>query len=188
MEQVNKHLKPYMSWVFMLFLSGFLIVPKLALAQSKIDIYVVYSGTSKKDKKGLKKVIPKSLRTKYYNADLLAVADYSGKQKAISKFNRAKIVIIVGDAPMHLLDGARLSKKLIIFNSKLMTISSDAPSYYLLDKSAGMYGLDRKTHEIVAPDAVAAIVADSKDGTLIVDTDKADIYQTALSLIMAINN
>ena len=62
------------------------------LAGQDIDVYVAYSGRDKKDKRALKKAFPANQSVKINNVDLLALADYSGKQKAIAKLEKAKVM------------------------------------------------------------------------------------------------
>ena len=74
-----------------------------AVAGSGVDVYIVFAGKDKKEKKAIKKAMPDNLTVKFYNIDLLALADYSGKQKAIAKLEKAKVVVFVKDAPHELL-------------------------------------------------------------------------------------
>jgi hypothetical protein len=60
-----------------------------------IDIFVVYSGEDKAINKAVKGALKESYQVKSYNVDLLALADYTGKQKVTSKISKAKLVVFV---------------------------------------------------------------------------------------------
>ncbi|MFQ5564442.1 MAG: hypothetical protein ACE5FO_12845 [Parvularculaceae bacterium] len=61
------------------------------------DIYFVYSGKDRELLKQITRRVPASLSVKSYNIDLLALADYSGKQKVTAKLKRADFVVFVND-------------------------------------------------------------------------------------------
>lgn len=72
---------------------------------SNIDIYLVYSGSEKAIAKSLKKSLSKDYKVKTYNVDMLALADYSGKQKVASKLAKARLVVLIKDKPKEILSG-----------------------------------------------------------------------------------
>ena len=79
-----------------------------------LDVYVVYSGRDRGSKAKLLKLLSKDVKVKTYNVDLLAVADYSGKQKAIGKLQRARTVVFLGKRPSTILKGNKLKRNLIL--------------------------------------------------------------------------
>lgn len=103
--------------------------------QGGTDVYIVHSGKDKEEKSALKKALGGDFKLKFYNVDLLALADYSGKQKAIIKLEKARIVIFIKDAPHELLEGSTLNTKVIIFNSGKDNLKSKVKTLYLLDKT-----------------------------------------------------
>ncbi len=82
------------------------------------DIYLVYSGKDKGVSKELKKALPSDLKVKSYNVDLLAMADYSGKQKAIAKLSRAKLVVLIKEKPKEVLGEAKFPAVIEVDGSK----------------------------------------------------------------------
>lgn len=117
-----------------------------ALAGQDIDVYVAYSGKDKKDKRALKKVFPANLSVKFYNVDLLALADYSGKQKAIAKLEKAKLIVFVKDAPHELLEGSTFKKDIVIFNSAKHGVQSESKTLYIVGKGTTLSdGLKTRT-------------------------------------------
>lgn len=130
-----------------------LVAPSTA---SAVDAYVLYDGKSKKEKKTFLAALPKALSVKSYNVDLLAVADYSGKQKAISKFQKASVVVILLDGPMKVLKGSTVKKDLIIVNSKMATVKSDSWRLHVLAKGTDISKIGKrlKTLEASKTDAL----------------------------------
>jgi hypothetical protein len=84
------------------------------------DIFLVYVGADKKIKKSVKSALPAELKVKSYNASLLAMADYSGKQKAVSKITKAKLVVFITGKPAALLSDSSIPNS--------VTIEGDAQS------------------------------------------------------------
>lgn len=89
-----------------------LIIFLFSLTLSATDAYIAYSSKDKALKSRIEKALS-SLKVKSYNANLLAVADYSGKQKAVGKLERASIVILVGQKVQDIFKGHKFSKKII---------------------------------------------------------------------------
>ncbi len=81
----------------------------LSPAAYAVDIYLVYAGSDKPIQKELKAALSSNFQVKSYNVDMLAMADYSGKQKAISKIAKAKLVVLVNNKPEEALEGAEFS-------------------------------------------------------------------------------
>ena len=69
-------------WLLALVLLG--LVASKAVAQ---DVYILYSGSGKAEKSVLQKSLGKKLKVRTYNVALLALADYSGKQRTLAKLN-----------------------------------------------------------------------------------------------------
>lgn len=103
-----------------------------------VDVYLVYSGSNKAQKTAVMDALPKGIKVKAYNADLLAVADYSGIQKAVAKFDNAEAIIILQDRPMEMLRGATVNKDLYIVESLKTGLASSRWKVYLLKKGADL--------------------------------------------------
>lgn len=114
-----------------------------------VDVYILYDGKSKQTKTTFLEWLHDAISVKSYNVDLLAVADYSGKQKVLTKFNRAKVIVILLDGPMKILEGALLKKGLVIVQSVLGTVKSKKWTLYVLRKGDDLskIGKGRKTLE-----------------------------------------
>lgn len=149
------------------------------------DVYLIYSGKNKADKKLFKKAFPKDIKIKTYNADLLAVADYSGIQKAISKFDKAHVIVILNDRPMEMLKGTRLKKTLIIVQSLKKEVASENLRLYILKEGTDLSALG----EGIRKKDVASIndLADEKEiraaDVLLIDEKTLEIQQAVSQLI-----
>ena len=159
-----------------------IVVP---VAWSGTDVYVIYSGKNKKEKKQLIKTFPKNLSVKSYNADLLAVADYSGIQKAVSKFERAAIIIILKDRPVGLLKGATVKKDLVILQSVKTGVSSSQWQLYVLSQGADISTLgDRIKKRVISKEAdLEDIEAIRASNLLLIDEGGIKMSQ-AVSLLV----
>lgn len=103
------------------------------LAWGGVDVYLIYSGKNKAEKKALMKALPGNVKVKAYNADLLAVADYSGIQKAVAKFDKANAIVVLKDRPMEMLKGATVNKDLFIIHSIKTGLASTEWKVYVLN-------------------------------------------------------
>jgi hypothetical protein len=77
-----------------MFLTLCFVKPSIAKAT---DIYLVYSGANKETKEEIQEALPETIEVKSYNAYLLAIADYSGKQKVIAKLSQAKMIVMLDE-------------------------------------------------------------------------------------------
>lgn len=129
---------------FLVFFIG--ILPLFPLGQSKAqadtEVYVVYSARDKADKDKLMKALPKNISIKAFNIDFLAFADYSGKQKIVSKLNRSKMIIFMGDIPMLLLKKAKITTNLLITQSSKQTIRSKDWTLYIFKQERELEGFE----------------------------------------------
>lgn len=126
--------------------AAMVLIPSTALAQ--LDIYVVYAGNAKVEKDRLIKSLSPSLSVKTYNADLLALADYSGKQKAVAKLQTAKVVVVLQDDPIRMLEGSSLSVPLMVVESTQQTVTSERQVIYVVPLGMDVSGLGGKTLEV----------------------------------------
>jgi hypothetical protein len=99
------------------------------------DVYVVFSGSeSNALKKAVSASLKKALKVKTYNVDMLALADYSGKQKVIAKFSRATVVVFLGDRPLNELKGASFGAHMVITSGAGDDLSTDKIKVYAISK------------------------------------------------------
>ena len=82
------------------------LLPISSVANAEdIDIYFVYASHDKEAQRSLKNAFASEYNVKSYNIDLLAIADYTGRQKAMAKLSQAKVVVLVKDKPRQILAG-----------------------------------------------------------------------------------
>ena len=149
-----------------------------------LDVYVVYAGKVKKQKSQLVKQLPGDLSVKSYNVDLLALADYSGKQKAISKLSKARLVVILEDPPLEILDGSKFKTDLVITNSNQTTVTSDKWTLYVVTDGVDVSKLGKRSKILHAatPGDLQDKDAISSASVVVVDGKALELYQ-AVSLI-----
>ena len=140
------------------------------------DVYVVYSGKGKAFKTEVVRTLKaQKLDVKEYNADLLALADYSGKQKVVTKISRADVVIVIGDKPMKNLKGTKIKSNLIIVSSTSKDVKATEELKYVVDQKTKLTGLSGKQLEVKAAD-------DLKDEDGMEKADILIVHQPAMSL------
>jgi len=131
------------------------------------------------------KALPKNINVKAYNADLLAVADYSGIQKAVSKFEKAGVIVVLRDRPIEMLKAATVNKDLIIVNSEKQGMKSSRWTIYLLDGAADLtpFGADAKKKSVSTLDDLSNSEDLRSSHVLVVDQKKVRIQQVVSSVI-----
>ena len=170
------------NWLITLVL-GFVLCSGVTIpeAWAGLDAYVIYAGKNRKETEAFLKNLPKDLSVKTYNSDLLAVADYSGKQKALTKFQRASVVVMLSGETLMLLRGATLKNKLIIVQSVLAAVKSGARRLYVLSKGTDYSKLANvdKTLDATKPETLNN--SENLEGIdiILVDDKKLDIFLAA---------
>ena len=118
----------------------FLLLGMSAAAAAQ-DVYVVYSGKDRAFKDQIVGGFPAGVNVKQYNADLLALADYSGKQKAVTTISRAEVVVIIGDKPMDILKKSRIRANVLILRSVKKNVKSSGALIYVVGNRTDIRGL-----------------------------------------------
>jgi len=141
-----------------------------------IDIYIAYSGKNKETMKTLKQAFQSHLTVKSYNVDLLALADYTGKQKAIAKLESADLIVIISDAAMESLSGTSLNTDLLVLQSLKATVTSSKVDLRIVKKGTN---LDRqlKTHAVASENDLNDISLLHSFDVLVVDETSIDIHK-----------
>jgi len=93
-----------------------------AVQAADVDIYIAYSNKDKSDKKALESALS-DYNVMSYKVDLLAMADYSGQQKAAAKLSQAKVVVLLKDKPVKYLRGAELGTTVEVSGSSAEDIA-----------------------------------------------------------------
>ncbi len=88
---------------FLILISLLITTLPQQVSAANVDVYLVYAGTEKAIAKTIKKKLSGDFKVKTYNVDLLALADYSGKQKVASKLAKARVVVLIRDKPGEIL-------------------------------------------------------------------------------------
>lgn len=166
----------------LLLLSGF-IAP--AAWSQELDVYVVYSGRDRADKNELMRALPEELSVKAYNADLLAIADYSGKQKTIAKLETASVVVILNVAPMEHLEGILASTDVLIVNAVEARVRSERRTIHVLARGTleGTVAPNLSTINATAEGDLANAAAVSAADVIVVSEARLDMDR-AVSLII----
>lgn len=126
------------------------------------DVYVVFSSKSTALKKTVAAALKETLSVKTYNVDMLALADYSGKQKVIAKFSRAGVSVILGDAPLDALKGSSFGSHLIITSGAGDELASNKMKVYAIPKGASIPGVSQD--QVVEVSAATALSGGLKSG------------------------
>lgn len=126
-------------WIWLLFLSIFMLVGLLDVkAQASANIFIAYTGTTADLKDKLIKTLPKQIPVKAYNVNLLAIMDFSGRNKALLRMNASRLIIILGDATMKILKNARINTDLLIVQSRQETLRSSRWTLYILGQETSL--------------------------------------------------
>lgn len=112
-----------------------------ALKARQVDVYIVYASSDRAAKNELTEALSEGLSVKSYNSNLLALADYSGKQKAMAKLERASIVVILSDAPLDHLAGRLADTDLLLVHTVRTVLTSDHRTIFVLDSGTDVTSL-----------------------------------------------
>ena len=129
------------TFVFALVLCWSVMAPEICTA---MDAYVVYSGKNYQEKESFLAALPKEFSVKSYNVDRLNAGDYSEKQKALTKFENASAIVFLLDEPMKLFSGSTLSRDLIIVQSIMTSVKSEARTLYVLSQDMDSAQLEQQ--------------------------------------------
>ena len=121
-----------------------------ALTARQVDVYIVYASSDRAAKNELTDALPEGLSSKSYNSNLLALADYSGKQKALSKLERASVVVILNDAPLDHLSGRLADAVVLLVNTIGTELTSDRQTIHVLESGTDVAALGRNMTAINA--------------------------------------
>ena len=151
-----------------------------SLAQG-VDVYVIYSRDSKADKVDLVEDLSRSYAVKSYNSDLLVVADYSAKQKAVARFSSARIVILLAGRSFEVLKGSTIRAPLLIANSAQSPVDSDAGKIHVVTRGTDLKNLGDGAKIVEITDE-----ASLRDMQSVIDLDAIVVDEAAVKLPRAI--
>ena len=166
-------------------LSLALAVPGLIGAQlGGIDVYLVYSAQNSRARDLMRANLPTEISVKTYNLDLLAIADYSGKQKAIAKFERARLIILLGDRTIEILERMVVNRNLLIVGSSKSPVSSEKLTFHILRGSDSLDNLETaRILEAASEDDLKSGEKIRSSDVILVDEKSLNFYE-AVSLVV----
>ena len=112
-----------------------------ALMALQIDVYVVYGRGDRPVKDELLGALPEGLSVRSYNSNFLALADYSGKQKVMSKLQTARVVVVLSDSPLDYLEGRLSNTDLVIVSSVSTALTSDRRTVHVVPSGTNVTAL-----------------------------------------------
>ena len=118
------------------------------LAARQLDVYVVYGGGDRGFRDELLAALPEGLSVRSYNSNLLALADYSGKQKVLSKLEIARVVVILSASPLEHLEGRLVGTDLVIVSSVSTALTSDGLTLHVLTSGTDVSALGRSVNTL----------------------------------------
>ncbi len=151
----------------------------MSAAAAAQDVYVVYSGKDRAFKNQIVGAFPEDVKVKQYNADLLALADYTGKQKAVTIISRAEVVVIIGDKPMDILKKTKIKANVLILGSVKKNVKSTGSLLYVVSNRTDIRGLTGSKLQVNSR-------ADMNDEQSIKSSKVVVVNENAVSLPQAI--
>ena len=151
------------------------------LAAQQLDVYVVYGGGDRDVRDELLGALPDGLSVRSYNSNLLALADYSGKQKVLSKLETARVVVILSESPLQHLEGRLAGTDLVIVRSVSTALTSDGRTRYVLPSGTDVSALGRSLNTL----AVGG-VADLADEARVRTADVVLVDERAIELVRGV--
>lgn len=97
-------------------------------AQQDLKVYVVYDGRHKSPAKTVIGLLPENVKARKYNTDLLQLADYTAKQKVVSKLSNSDYIILVGDNTREIFGPALNSATIFEIKNEDEAVSFDFAS------------------------------------------------------------
>ena len=148
------------------------------------DVYVVYSGRSRAAKKELLSKLSKDLSVSTYNVDLLALADYSGRQKAVAKIERAPVIVFLGDGPNRYLKGSRFRRDILMVQTVRKDVRSSGWILYIVDSETPTEALkDIKTLQVGKASDLADYKTVRSYRALVVDKSSLGVNEAAAGVL-----
>ena len=150
-----------------------------------VDVYFVYAGRDKKESDGLLNELRKELSIKTYNADLLVLADYSGKQKAVARLEKARMVLIFQDSPLKLLTGAQVNTGLLIVKSAKQSLKSSEWIVHVIPKGSDLGDLGPRPRTLEAKNEQDLVDGETMRSFEVVLVDEQSLeFTRAVALIV----
>ena len=162
-------------WVLLSCVAATTLVAPLTARQ--VDVYVVYGGGDRNARDELLEALPDGLSVRSYNSNLLALADYSGKQKVLSKLETARVVVILSESALEHLQGRLVGTDLVIVRSVSTALTSDGHTLHVLTSGTDVSALGRSLNTL----AVGAL-ADLADEARVRTADVVFIDEGAIGL------
>lgn len=136
--------------------------------ETKVEVYVVYSGKNYSEKEEFLDKLADEVSAKSFNVDRLGIEDYTERQKASARFQRVPMVIFLLDEPMKIFRGLRLSRDLLVVQSVMKTVKSDARTIYVLNKGRDFSHLGKNLRSLKVSDPANLREIEALDGVGVV--------------------
>ena len=163
-----------------------LVLLKPVLNAAVADVYLVYSGKSRKLKEEIVEELSGDFSVNTYNTGLLGLADYSGLQKVVSKISRARVVVMLHDTTMEAFNGNTFKTNLIVVNSIKTNVMSQNKIRYILDKSVDVSELGNELNTSII--SSIAELNDNGADVLIIDESTINISKVLRAILKERNS
>ena len=154
---------------------GYLVLalsPFVADTVTAQSVYVLYASDSSKQMKELKRTLAEKVTVKSYNVKLLALADYSGKQKAVARFDKSDLVIILGKSALKPMKGSKFQPPVLVLDTSRKGVSSEAQLLYVVNGKTNVQKLGSKVTKVSA-DQMGKMTRDAIADTNVVVVDRS---------------
>lgn len=129
--------------------------PRPAEAQAgRTDLFVVYTSKSRDDRDRLVTALPDGLQVQTYNSDILAIADYSGKQKALARLDRARIIVVLGDRAAERLGTGDVQSGILLVESEHRGLNTTAWTVRIVPRDRAARGAGASVVDISDPNQI----------------------------------
>jgi hypothetical protein len=158
----------------------------LATGKTKLFVYVLYSAKEKKMLRSIQKAFPSGTKLKGYNTRVLALVDYSGKQKAVARFNKSDLVVILGPKAIKAVAKGSFSTPVLIVNTTLANIDSKKGIVHIVSLGTDIKKLGKSAKKLEFK-AKTKLTAKKLDGVDVVLADKKTLPAAVAEVALAIS-
>lgn len=159
--------------------------PIATAGQEALDIYVVYDASTRDVRRELTDLLEANHSVRGYNADLLGVADYAGKQKALARLERARVVIILGDRVGDLLGESTLQRPVVVAGALAPALTSDRFAVRIVDAPPAET-IAGQVHVLTSMGDVPTAEALRQSAVLVADPAQLPLSATVVRIVEAL--
>ena len=161
-------------------------IPSGIARAQEIEVYIVYSSGERAEKDEILRALRGDVSVRTYNADLLVLADYSGKQKVMAKLDLARIALVLGGTSLEYLEGGRLTRADLLMVSAVRTsLTSDRATTHVVPRGTDISTLGTDLDlAYVASDADLPSAAEIRSADVVLVNGSTLRMPRALALII----